>query len=265
MSPRLISRLGYAALFVAVAGTLLLALANREQSLQTNSLPESASAQLQWRHAGNSSWKEIRYEANKTYTAPDGRAVDSRVESRLENLGNGLVRRSDNWYPKLAGNALVYEERYLLYANLFGLTARYREPAPVFHAIFENTGWFENKLVELEFRPPDLNVFSSQWLLEARLTQLQDRFPATVDGKTAELVTKDIRCLPVLPDASGKRTTVSCQIKSQDGTTRNSIYTFVHEVGIFILSEYRQVKDGESESVRGVIRKVRVDGIELQL
>lgn len=261
------SRLGYAALFVAVAGTLLLALANREKPLQKNSLPESASVQLRWSHAGSSSWKEIRYETNRTFTSSDGRAVDSRVESRLENLGNGLVRRSDNWYPKLAGNALVFEERYLMYANLFGLTARYREPAPVFHAIFENTGWLENRLVELEFHPPDLNTFHSQWLLQARFTQLQDRFPTTMDGKTTERFTKDIRCVPVLPDAraSGKRTTVSCQIKSQDGTTRNSIYAFMHEVGIFILSEYQQVKDGESESVRSVIRKVRVDGVELQL
>jgi hypothetical protein len=264
LMPLVKSRLGYALLGLVVGGILLLAMENRERPLQKDLLPDSALAQLQWSHAGNSSWKEIRYEAKRAFTSPDGRIVDSRVEYRLENLGKGLVRRSDNWYPLQAGNALVHEERYLLYANLFGLTARYREPAPVFHAIFENTGWFENRLVELEFRPPDLNTFDVQWLLQAKLAQLQDRLPATRDGKTAERVAKEIRCTPVL-HAAGARTTVSCQVKSDDGLARTALYVFLNEVGIFILNEYEQVKDGESESSRSVIRNFQVDGVELKI
>ncbi|MGB4117506.1 MAG: hypothetical protein WBK51_13280 [Polaromonas sp.] len=258
-------RFSYAFVVAVAVCFIFLAIFNREQPLDANSIPTSIQTQLRWSHSGKSNWKEIRYEVDRTFTSSYGKTEDVRVKYRLENLGNGLVHRSDNWYPRHIGNALIYEERYILYANLIGFSSRYRETAPVFHAIFENTGWLENKLIDASLQIPDLKNFDSKWQVKTTLIQLQDVFPM-VAGSKVDRVTKDTTCVSTSLHAglNKKRVVVSCDVKRTDGTSRKATYAFLVEVGIFILNSYDDTNGEESVSGSSAIRKLQVDGVELQ-
>jgi hypothetical protein len=80
----------------AVAGGLfVLALFHREKPLAANELPSTVLSQLRLRDARGAAWKNVTWESLRTYQS-EGQSVEVVVRYRLENLGNGLVRRTDD-------------------------------------------------------------------------------------------------------------------------------------------------------------------------
>lgn len=85
-------------------------------------------------------WTELRYTSHQVLTSKFHGTVESKVKTRLESLGSGVLRRSDDWYDPLGQRAL-YEERVLSWNGLVALKRLQREPASVYHDIFANQGW----------------------------------------------------------------------------------------------------------------------------
>ena len=256
-------KLGYLVLGLIAAAVILIAAFNREVPLGLNDLPEEVLAQLKWKHQGAKNWKVIEYEVERLFTPQEGKPVISRLKFRLENLGNGIVRRTDNWYPKNLGGALLYEERYLLYANLIGLSARYREPAPGVHAILENEGWLSNNILSLKLNESEQQPADANWYLDTLMERTQDSVPGAENKK----VTREAKCFSLKSaerDKSG-RSMAKCEIKDSLGTTRTNQYIFVKELGIFILIDFIEKSQDIDFSEASNLKRLFVDGAEMPL
>jgi hypothetical protein len=252
-------RWSYAVLATIVGGLILLALFHREQPLQPTEIPPAVLQQLQWKHG--SAWQRIQYEVDRKFVAAGGGAeMDVTVEILMENLGNGLVRRTDHWRPRNGGGALLYEERYLLYANLLGLVARYREPAPGFHVIFDDHGWLHNKTQSLELKQAPGVPGDPGWDLQAKLVRLDEQ----LGGDPPVQVTRDVRCVSI--DRARNRPVVTCKVSQSDGLQREQRLVYVAEVGLFFLSDYQDTGGaGEPHSATSTLHKFTVDGKPLAL
>lgn len=61
-------------------------------------------------------------------------------KSTVTPLGGGWLLREDDWYDKY-GQALLYQERHVMYRGLIAVHSQYREIAPFFHQLFGSLGW----------------------------------------------------------------------------------------------------------------------------
>ncbi|HVE51840.1 MAG TPA: hypothetical protein VNB23_00505 [Ramlibacter sp.] len=248
---------------VLVGGAVGLGAMHREKPLMAADLPSEAVRQLRWPAGAETAWREIRYETLRTISLSGAPPVEVTVEHRLQNLGDGLVRRSDNYYPRNGGGALVHEERYLLYSNLFGLHSRVREPAPVFHLIFDDAGWFDTRLEALDLQLPEVAPADPGWLLKGRLTRSRDAFPQGTHG-VPRPVTRDLGCRR--SGDSGSRPAVACTFQDSDELRLESRFVYVQEVGLYFLASSDQTVPQEADRRQSVrLSEISVDGRRLPL
>jgi hypothetical protein len=248
-----------AALALIVAFVVVLGVFNREEALSVADLPPDMPKLPDLIKEGSQNWKEITYERNETRVI-QGQNFDLVVKSTLRNLGNSIVLRSDSWYPKNGGAALVLEERYLLWANLFSLTYLYRNPAPGYHAIFENQGWVRAVTKEISAQIISNDPRQSNWSASVRMLREQETDPRA--SKT-EKINRAIDC--VSQSSAARKNTVKCIIQDDKGDRLESESMYAPQVGLFfrVGSSFKSTAD--ETSISQSVRKIRVDGVELRL
>jgi hypothetical protein len=246
---------------VALIGALVVTLAafNREQPLTIADLPPSMPKLPDLAKEGRKNWKEITYERYHTQVI-QGQSFDLVIKSTLRNLGNSIVLRSDNYYPKNGGAALVMEERQLLWANLFSLTYLYRNPAPGYHAIFENQGWIREVTKEMYAQISSSDPTQTNWSASIRMLREQETDPST--SKT-EKTARTVDC--VSQSTAVRKNSVKCLIKDDKGDRLESESVYAPQVGLFfrIASNFQSTANEASTSQSA--KKIQVDGVELRL
>jgi hypothetical protein len=246
---------------LVLIGALVVTVAafNREQPLTIADLPPNMPKLPDLAKEGSQNWKEITYERNETRVI-NGQSFDLVINSTLRNLGNSIVLRSDNWYPKNGGAALIAEDRYLLWANLFSLTYRYREPAPGYHAIFENQGWIQAVTTEFSAQFMGSDPRNPEWKLSAKTVREAE---TEVGSKKKETTTRMIDCMSVI--SSKVKNTVRCVFETSQGEKTESQSIYAPHVGLFFrLESNSQLADNQTIDSKPV-NKIRVDGVALQL
>jgi hypothetical protein len=208
---------------------------------------------------GSQNWKEITYERNETRVI-QGQSFDLVVKSTLRNLGNSIVLRSDSRYPKNGGAALMLEERYLFWANLFSLTYLYRNPAPGYHAIFENQGWVRAVTREMSAQIASNDPRQTNWSASIRMLREQEIDPSA--SKT-EKIKRVIDC--VSQSSAPRKNTVKCIIQDDKGDRLESESVYMPQVGLFFRMASNFQSTADEASISRSVRKIRVDGVELQL
>lgn len=83
--------------------------------------------------------KALRYERRSILITQRG-STDVVGKSIVTPLGGGWLLREDDWYDKY-GQALLYQERHVMYRGLISVHSQYREVAPFFHQLFGSLGW----------------------------------------------------------------------------------------------------------------------------
>jgi hypothetical protein len=245
---------------VIALAVLALGAANREVPMTLADVPISAAGQLPGTLGENTKWKLITYQRDQMRVF-EGQSYDLVVKSRLQNLGDGFVLRSDDWYPKNGGAALMLEERSLLWANLFTLAYRYRQPVPGYHAIFENEGWVRHKTLSITTTFANVNPIATDWALAVTMTREEEQYP---DSKKS-INQRSIDCSRSNQALVNAIPAVKCQIMNSLGDKTDSTSVYVKDAGIFVrqASDYK-THDGMIEKGQAT-RSIVVDGVDLKL
>ncbi len=98
--------------------------------------------------AGEQNPKSLKFVRRSTYSGA-GQSVISTITSEVTPIRNGWVLRVDNWRDQY-NQALLYQERYVLYRGLFGVHTQFRDIAPFFHELFGSLGWFNDYVESMD-------------------------------------------------------------------------------------------------------------------
>lgn len=94
------------------------------------------------------SWRTLRLTSEQTFLPSTGLAIRSNVKTVWTHAPQGVLRRSDDWYD-VGGSKPLYQERTLTWLGLVGLRWVERQPAPIYHDIFEDEGWFGESTIAM--------------------------------------------------------------------------------------------------------------------
>lgn len=200
----------------------------------------------------------FQYSTRRNFTARgESEAVDIRVN--LQPLGHGLLLRQDEWYGQ-NGHSVVFQERYVLFRNLFSVHTRTREVAPIMHDLMGRIGWFNDSASGLRGTIGPGTPDDPAWKLDVVLDRVSD-----TDGNDLTLKTtryqRTISCVrsgtveaATLGEGfTGTYPKVSCRQKNSDqASERTSEYAWLARQGIFMLTNYQQQgSDSDTLAVKG--------------
>jgi hypothetical protein len=221
------------------------------QQLELSDLPEPvlAGAGKLDRSFGKPVDHSFRYALRRTFSAKSG-PVEVEIRVTLQPLGGGLVQRQDDWF-ELGGHSVVYQERYILYRNLFAVHTRSREVAPLVHDLIGRIGWYNDSVETLAGTAQGQSPAAPDWKLDLTMDRLSD-----TDGKGLTLETtryqrrQHCEASGQLDGAAigagfkGSYARISCRTSaSNQPAERLSDYVWLPEPGIFLLLGYRQQTD----------------------
>jgi hypothetical protein len=193
--------------------------------------------------------RSFKYATRRSYSSPAG-LVEVEIRVTLQPMGNGLVMRQDDWYD-LGGRSVVYQERYVLFRNLFSVHTRSREVAPLVHDLLGRVGWYNDSVESLgstlEGGTPD----SAAWKLDLVMDRLSD-----TDGKSLTLQTTryqrrqhcersgQVDGAGIGAGFSGAYPKFSCRSHtSEQSAERRSEYVWLPEHGIFLSLGFQQAAE----------------------
>jgi hypothetical protein len=193
--------------------------------------------------------RSFKYATRRSYSSPAG-LVEVEIRVTLQPMGNGLVMRQDDWYD-LGGRSVVYQERYVLFRNLFSVHTRSREVAPLVHDLLGRVGWYNDSVESLgstlEGGTPD----SAAWKLDLVMDRLSD-----TDGKSLTLQTTryqrrqhcersgQVDGTGIGAGFSGAYPKFSCRSHtSEQSAERRSEYVWLPEHGIFLSLGFQQAAE----------------------
>lgn len=191
----------------------------------------------------------FKYATRRSYSSPAG-LVEVEVRVTLQPMGSGLVMRQDDWYD-LGGRSVVYQERYVLFRNLFSVHTRSREVAPLVHDLMGRVGWYNDSVKSLgsthEGGAPD----DAAWKLDLIMDRLSD-----TDGKSLTLQTTryqrrqhcersgQLDGTSIGASFSGAYPKISCRSHtSEQSAERRSEYVWLAEHGIFLSLGFQQMAE----------------------
>lgn len=126
--------------------------------------------------------RSFKYATRRSYSSPAG-LVEVEIRVTLQPMGNGLVMRQDDWYD-LGGRSVIYQERYVLFRNLFSVHTRSREVAPLVHDLIGRVGWYNDSVESLASTQEGGSPGDAAWKLDLTMDRLSD-----TDGKSLTLQT----------------------------------------------------------------------------
>jgi hypothetical protein len=94
-------------------------------------------------------WSRLHLTSDRTFTPTSGDVLRSRVRTSWQRVSPSLLRRSDDWF-EVHGSKAVYQERSISGLGLVNLRWVERQPAPIYHDIFEDDGWFGETTTALQ-------------------------------------------------------------------------------------------------------------------
>lgn len=235
------------------------------QDLQLSDLPDGVVASTAALDKGFAQpvGENFSYATRRSYSSGKG-LLDVEIRSSLQPLGHGLVMRQDDWIDT-AGRTVVYQERFILFRNLFSVHTRSREVAPLVHDIRGRSGWYNDSAEAIASLQQGATPESPAWSLEVNMDRVSD-----IDGKSLTLDTarykRRLRCersgevdgAVVGTGFTGSYPKISCQNSTADQPAdrqeRRSEYAWLPTHGIFLLLGYRQQADsadGTDTTVKG--------------
>ncbi|RYX90554.1 MAG: hypothetical protein EOO28_28875 [Comamonadaceae bacterium] len=203
----------------------------------------------------------IRYATRRSYTSAQG-PVDVEIRSRLQSIGQGLVMRDDDWFD-LGGRRVIYQERYILWRNLFSLQVRNREVAPLVHDLMGRIGWFNDTALNFSATlKGGTTPQSDDWTLDGTSERVSDTDGQSLTLQTThyQRVTHCERAGVVNASEMGAAFSngpaiyprVRCRnTTSNQSAQRTSDYAWIQEHGIFLLLGYEQQAGGDKLAAKG--------------
>ena len=196
--------------------------------------------------------RSFKYSTHRIYSSSTGpMEVDIRVT--LEPLGGGLVLRQDDWYY-LKSKTVVYQERYILFRNMFSLHTRSREVAPLVHDMLGRIGWFNDSTQSISSKVEGGTPDSPLWKMDISMDRLSE-----TDGKGRTRQTtpyqRRMQCersgqvdgSEIGSAFKGSYPKVTCKSMASKQLTereRQSDYAYLPEHRIFLLLGYQQQAGG---------------------
>ncbi len=210
-----------------------------------------ATAELD-RQFGKPVEQSFQYAIRRSYNSQRRGSMEVEVRVTLRPLGEGLVQRQDDWYD-LDGRTVVYQERYVLFRNLFTVHARTRETAPFVHDLMGRMGWYNDTAQNVNSKVEGGTPVSPGWKLTATLDRVSDTESRSLSLNTS-VYQRSMACERsgetdgkfMGTGFGGTYPKVTCRIRTSDPPTeRNSEYAYLPEHGIFLLLNYRQKEDNK--------------------
>jgi hypothetical protein len=222
------------------------------QELDLADLPEQvqANAATLDKSLGSSVNQSFKYTTRRTYSSNEG-PLDVEIRATLTPLGGGLFRRNDDWVD-IKTQHVVYQERFILFRNLFTLHIRNREVAPAKHDFMGRLGWYndttKNMQSTVQGKMPANFSSNALWSLDVVADRLSD-----TDGqgllRSMTPYKRTLHCERVgdLPGSDigaafkGSYPKVTCRsIATNQTKERRSDYAYLPEHDIFLLLNYQQ-------------------------
>jgi hypothetical protein len=190
--------------------------------------------------------QSFQYATRRSFSSSNG-PMEVEIRATLRPLGNGLLERQDDWYDT-RGHGIVYQERYVLFRNLFSVNTRTRETAPVVHDMMGRVGWFSDVAQAMTSTLEGGTPESPGWKMSVVLDRVSDTDGQGLVLKTTPYQrrvdcerTGEIDGAQVGIGLSGSYPRVSCRIMTSDQPVeRRSEYVYLPQPGIFLLLNYRQ-------------------------
>lgn len=200
----------------------------------------------------------LKYSTRRTYTSPTG-PTEIEIRVTLTPIGGGLVMRQDDWY-QLKGKTVVYQERFILFRNMFSLHTRSREVAPLMHDLMGRIGWYNDSTKSVGSKVEGGTVESPSWIMDVATDRLSE-----TDGKGLTRVTKpykrrlhcehhgEVDGIEIGSMFKGSYPRVICRGTGTDQPAeRVSNYAYLPEHGIFLLLSYQQkAENADTLEVKG--------------
>ncbi|HPG63453.1 MAG TPA: hypothetical protein PK586_15690 [Casimicrobium sp.] len=187
--------------------------------------------------------RAIQYTRKATFKVPSG-AQTAIITSVVTPLAGGWLVRRDDWRDRF-NQALVYQERYLMYRGLFGGHVQFREIAPFFHEIFGSLGWFND-----EVQSQTLSLSGNFPADPNSLLSVSQKRQSDTDGQSispkAIPYERNIQCKPdgivdaqsIHTSLHGARHVIACEVMSTNGApSRKNRLVHLEEFGIFMILE----------------------------
>ena len=195
--------------------------------------------------------RSFKYATRRSYSSPAG-LLEVEIRVTLQPMGKGLVMRQDDWYD-LGGRSVVYQERYVLFRNLFAVHTRSREVAPLVHDLMGRVGWYNDSAESISSTHEGATPDDDAWKLDLTMDRLSD-----TDGKSLTLQTTRYQrrqhCersgrvdgAVIGAGFTGSYPKISCRSQANSQfSERRSEYAWLPEHGIFLSLGYQQ-QVGES-------------------
>ncbi|WP_411879475.1 hypothetical protein [Polaromonas sp. YR568] len=193
--------------------------------------------------------RAFKYATRRSYSSPAG-LTEVEIRVTLQPMGKGLVMRQDDWYD-LGGHSVVYQERYVLFRNLFSVHTRSREVAPLVHDLMGRVGWYNDSVESLSGKPEGGAPDSAAWKLDLTMDRISD-----TDGKSLTLQTTryqsrrhcersgQVDGAAIGAGFTGSYAKVSCRSETTgQSAERRSEYVWLPEHGIFLSLGFQQAPE----------------------
>ena len=197
----------------------------------------------------------FKYSIRRSYLSPTG-PMEVEIRVTLQPIGHGLVMREDEWY-EIKGRNVVYQERFILFRNLFALHTRSRERAPFVHDVMGRIGWYTDSVQSFKSKLEGATPESPSWQLNVTTDRMSN-----IDGKgllqQSTPYQRDLHCEysgelagPEVGAAfKGSYPKISCRSSaSNQPAERRSEYAYLPEHGIFLLLSYQQQTGPSAEKL----------------
>lgn len=205
--------------------------------------------------------RSFKYATRRSYSSPSGQ-LEVEIRVTLQPMGSGLVMRQDDWFD-LGGRSVVYQERYVLFRNLFSVHTRSREVAPLVHDLMGRVGWYNDSVQTLKSTQEGGAPDAAAWKLDLTMDRLSD-----TDGKSLTLQTTRYQSsrhcersgqldgAAIGTGFTGSYAKVSCTSHtSEQSAERRSDYVWLPEHGIFLSLGFQQA--GEAAEKPGTVLDVK--------
>ena len=199
---------------------------------------------------GSSVNQSFKYTTRRTYSSNEG-PLDVEIRATLTPLGGGLFRRNDDWVD-IKTQRVVYQERFILFRNLFVLHIRSREVAPAKHDFMGRLGWYndttKNMQSSVQGKMPANFSNNVEWSIDVVTDRLSDTdgqgllrsttaYKRTLHCERAG----DLQGSDIGAAFKGTYPKVTCRSASTNqATERRSDYVYLPAHDIFLLLNYQQ-------------------------
>lgn len=200
----------------------------------------------------------FKYSTRRTYSSPTG-PIEVEIRMKLSPLGGGLVMRQDDWYDLKSKN-VVYQERFILFRNIFSLYRRSREVAPLMHDLMGRVGWYNDTLQSLDSQVQGGQAVSPSWAMNVTTDRLSETEGKGLTRQTTPYQRRlhcdrsgNVDGAEIGITFKGSYPKITCRVAASDQPAeRLTHYAYLPDQGIFLLLGYQQSADKtETVQVKG--------------